>query len=1008
MEKSIRYNGHTAQPSDYETPDGDLALSLGLIHEDESLRPILPPQPLFEVPGAIGESIDGFKVVFIHKTPVYTHYILVSYKDESITDFPDWYFNAYWVDESVVENYNLAPADLHQIPQYSYHGHGAKPEDDLPNFTAIGNTLVIYDKNDKTYVLWKDGNYKYLGTHLPEIGLRVGLIGHPRFYGQEYGGAFKINFNSVSRAELLSGVELSDENKRKVTEQVMGKLNKFVADTTVNNGKFCYPFLVRYALRLYDGSLTMVSAPILMNPCTHGGPIVYVKSISSESSVNECNIDMMLMASEITYQSIENYGYQGEQIDKWKDIVKSVDIFISKPMYTYNQDGVITNFQDSNNFSTKFIGKLYSQESIGGIPTSIYQSDSPNPVKDVVHAPVSAGGTTLPYLREIYSEWTYEQIFSLYYAKTLLNNEYRNRPSNTLHLPEFDSDKNRQVIENESSFYLLHSIPFTNDGSTDSLGEAFSNEVVIKTPDDYLQSLLSREVLPDDYQSHDSIVPGSAFIYNSRLNLANIQRKLFDGFLPKAVWARCSDDHTFAIDDSSSGVMSGLHGVVIDTVEAHLNDTEYLYVFIKDENGVEYIVESHSGGMIDFFTRTTGDVVINRSSCCWFFYPNPNAYKVVVHQGESGFQERLFEFQLKEHPMLNGACAMLEYDATRSPMSISLPEASVNPITLVPNKVYTSEVNNPFYFPLLGINTVGTGQILGLASATKALSQGQFGQFPLYAFTTDGVWALEVASNGSYSARQPVTRDVCISMESITQLDSSVVFATDRGLMMLQGSDAISITDDINLEDEADLSALRGLQNVCDSLFTSALNIKPLHDFMRDCRLVYDYTHQHIIVYNPNEAYAYVFSLKSKKWGMMYSTLKESLNSYPDAICVEDLGEHDVVVNYSKTNVTASTALPFVVVSRPIKFDMNDIMKTVDTIIQRGVFKRGDVKTLLYGSRDLYHWNLVYTSNDHYLRGFRGTPYKYFRIALVGALTKEGRIFGCEASFTPRLVDQLR
>ena len=107
----------------------------------------------------------------------------------------------------------------------------------------------------------------------------------------------------------------------------------------------------------------------------------------------------------------------------------------------------------------------------------------------------------------------------------------------------------------------------------------------------------------------------------------------------------------------------------------------------------------------------------------------------------------------------------------------------------MPNKIYTSEVNNPFYFPLAGINTVGTGEIVGIRSTTKALSQGQFGQFPLYAFSSDGIWALQLSDAGLYSSIQPISRDVCNNPDSITQLDSSIVFSTERGLKLLQGSD---------------------------------------------------------------------------------------------------------------------------------------------------------------------------------------------------------------------------
>lgn len=43
MIKEIKYNGYTANPSDYACPDGDLATSIGVIPEDGSLKSILPP-----------------------------------------------------------------------------------------------------------------------------------------------------------------------------------------------------------------------------------------------------------------------------------------------------------------------------------------------------------------------------------------------------------------------------------------------------------------------------------------------------------------------------------------------------------------------------------------------------------------------------------------------------------------------------------------------------------------------------------------------------------------------------------------------------------------------------------------------------------------------------------------------------------------------------------------------------------------------------------------------------
>ena len=95
-------------------------------------------------------------------------------------------------------------------------------------------------------------------------------------------------------------------------------------------------------------------------------------------------------------------------------------------------------------------------------------------------------------------------------------------------------------------------------------------------------------------------------------------------------------------------------------------------------------------------------------------------------------------------------------------------------------------------------------------------------------------------------------------------------------------------------------------------------------------------------------------------------------------------------------------------ITRPLKLQAPDVLKTVDTIIQRGLFPIDSVSTVLYGSRDLLHWHLVASSRNHYLAGFRGSPYKYFRIAALATLAPDQDIHGASVQFTPRYTDKLR
>ena len=75
MIKEIKYNGCTANPSDYECTDGDLATAIGFVPEDGTMKPALPPSLVLQ--------IDGMKKLFhIHKTSSFTHYIYLRFNEE--------------------------------------------------------------------------------------------------------------------------------------------------------------------------------------------------------------------------------------------------------------------------------------------------------------------------------------------------------------------------------------------------------------------------------------------------------------------------------------------------------------------------------------------------------------------------------------------------------------------------------------------------------------------------------------------------------------------------------------------------------------------------------------------------------------------------------------------------------------------------------------------------------------------------------------------------------------
>lgn len=945
MNHEIIYSGFSASPSDYECPDGSLAASVNLVPEDGALQPVLPPSVVMRLQ-------EGEEVKLIHKTATFTHYIIYS-------------------DSSYVLSYvKEGTSARHEVGRIYFARH----------FNAVGNTLLVFTTEGCNYLVFKDSAYKNLGNHLPDVQLSFGLVGHPRLFSlsDESRSTFTISFDGIAEDALYN--ELSESNKTRITEQVMARVNKFVAQETVRKGRFCFPFFVRYALRLFDGSLVCHSAPVLMNPSTKAAPVAWWYRATGKHSYTDAECDVMLVASSLDYRLLKNSD--ALSLPDWSDVITGIEVFISKPIYTYDQSGQITSFADTDNYTTKFIGRLYA---------SNYDSTTYVKTEDKV-----LGDFSSKEFLKYYCEWTYAQIHEIYYSLE------HSHPSTAFHLPEFSDNKVAESLHSASTFYKLCTINIA-----DAVASRMRTDIVID--DEYLQSLTTREVMTDDYLSRDRLKADFSFVYNGRLNLAGLHRHPFGGFSALSMFAHCNG--RFNYDRIGNTLVVNM----VNSVDSASSYT--VRVYIKEAGTNVFVVNDAELDMLglkmqNYLSGTLhidgADVEFRHSWGCYVFYPNVNAYKLVIGNDDT----LCYAIDLRPHDFLNGAYALLDYELVRRKNFTTLPSSRPAeagggfPIPL-PNKIYTSEVNNPFYFPLLGINTVGTGEIKGICSAAKALSEGQFGQFPLYAFTTEGVWALEVSSTGTYSARQPITRDVCTNSRGITQLDSAVLFPTDRGIMLISGSQTRCISESVSSEYPFDATLLPGFTKLHAMLghepaTDKCLPTLPFSEFLKQCRMLYDYVHQRVIVYAPGITYAYVFSLKTNQWGMMYSDIASHLNSYPDALAVNSSG---AVVNYSASQAVAVRCL---YVTRPLKLGAPGVLKTVNTVIQRGFFRKGNIATVLYGSRDLQSWHLVWSSKDHYLRGFRGSPYKYFRIAGIATLSPDENIYGASVEFTHRQTNKPR
>ncbi len=939
MVQDIRYNGHTANPSDYDCTDGELATAINVIPENGALKPVLSPKQILQLG-------DNDSVIYIHKTSEFTHYIIRRQVDTQS--------HLYWVDSKSPDVINL---------MYDDFPSGSHTYQNKITIEAIGNVLyvsfmeTIKKNSESVYFVWNSPGYD-IYHHLPFTSIEFKLVKATTTPSETH----SIN---VSNEDWRNATAWAQDGHTQgnfihdVSNAVWGTILSHITNNIIAKNLFYQPFFIRYAYRLFDGSHSHHSAPVLMIP-------------SSDSLTVECgNVNLIsqlsfIVAPKFPYGKLQYRILQPDldALAKWKNIITHIDIFCSAPIYTYNQSAEITIWNTGSDKRTQLSHLDNCESEISENTGSQYWQIPKRDKKDITD--------------DICNCSVFYRIASLSIEDIIAGKDTESGEDN-------DSTQSRPSDGTTSS-----------DDTTENANAEFKD---VPMDDDCLKHLETRETLKDDYNSHCVKVAEYAHTYNNRLNLANMTRKLFPGYpIRSMVQFR-----------NPSGANNNL---------AHLLCTQ---VRIKKQ-GIDYHVDYYPDidpGASPIITSPVIIDAIDEYFPRFLFYPDPDAYEIQFHSkwnADGSTTSRKYTVPLKPHNTLNGAYYFRGLDfnadvpAYNDREQCILPYAEGKEYVIEQDKIYSSETNNPFIFDVKNIYTVGIGVIYGISAAAKALSQGQFGQYPLYAFTSEGVWALEVSNTGTYSAKQPITRDVAINPDSITQIDNAVLFASDRGIMLLSGSSVQCISDSINAEDlfgiddlpKSDVLINIFNSNTDDVISLDKIALLPFSEFIKGCRMIYDYTNQRIIVYNPDVDYAYVYSLKSQGWGMILSDIASNVNSYPDALAMTN---DNKLVDFSKTSANGSQAL---IVTRPFKLGSPDIFKTIDTIIQRGHFRSNHVKQILYASNDLYNWHIVWSSTDRYMRGFSGSPYKFFRLALVCDFDKSESISGFSVQFTARMSDQLR
>lgn len=221
-----------------------------------------------------------------------------------------------------------------------------------------------------------------------------------------------------------------------------------------------------------------------------------------------------------------------------------------------------------------------------------------------------------------------------------------------------------------------------------------------------------------------------------------------------------------------------------------------------------------------------------------------------------------------------------------------------------PNRIQVSAPNNCFSFPFENSYAVGSSnnRIIALQSAAIEMSDAKFGEMPLYAFTTEGIFALQAGSETLYSNVIPINYDKIINPNTLA-INGAIVYITEKGVHLLTN---------------------QGTQVISSPIHDSA-GMPPL-DFLRSCKIIYPKQYNEIVLLNEadKEGVAYVYNLDAGYWSTRdLEGIKLNTDELYLGNAIYDLADED-----------ESKALPMTITTRPIKLG-NIEFKRLETIAPR-------------------------------------------------------------------------
>ena len=818
------------------------------------------------------------------------------------------------------------------------------------------------------YILYSDGCYMWLGERPPMPSLDITISSRL---------VHTVTENSFYPS-ATEGIEATWQyNSKGYFDEAIAGLN--------DTGYYIDRALFKFALRLYDGSYISIS------------PAMYVSDDNVIDNVSRDGYNLIASTADDSYPSRYNvkvlgfkptFAFSDIRLQNWKNIVVGIDLFTTGSIMGKKVGCVRRSVRNGSNGSTKVEYDVYKEKGIDELCSDISSAAHYFRI-----AEYDIDGRLVDSLNDV------SQV-NLVLQPSLANDECTY--SSLAPQCSYMFNSRLHIAAFKEWFMKGYDAGFLKNACGD---RAVLQRLVIKT---WIKTMHGISTVVREYNGVELPYNNGCFELSPLLSYPDTR----------------AYEMSVYVDDGSGFVYKNF----ALTPHRYLNQSQYLNCSLMGLK-VSYRAELSNGSTVaslrdidvaGMFLNVAGvhEVIYSQSAGTWLYRNAPfptgkySSFSLVKNISDLRDGDRIvFTVTMTSGTGDSGDICNIPVDETWERAGEGVDFSEDTPFEVRENVLRVSAVENPFVFPAKCTYTPSQGGINALASNTVELSQGQFGQHPLFVFCSDGIWAMSVDASGTvaYLGSYPLSREVCVNPASVCCVDGGVVFVGQQGLMIISGGRLKNLS--ACMDGETDQCGLilsnRVIGNIISMMqLPAGGGCSNFTGYIATATVGYQPSHNELLITNGDAGYSYICSLKGGTWSSADITADGFIKGGNGFGLFMNSGGKCVIMrvdnSYSGSNRVFLLTRPQLWGTKLPKRVMQLMLHAYAHPVENRSLGLPSLACYMFGSNDGVHFGLLAGREcedevqDIKFPYFPTQSYKYYIFAVCGELSSQSRITGLE------------